>query len=198
MIIFVDPSGERFTQAELYAFFARVWTQAQVVFGFQGDSSYNFQAADMRVNVMGIRGLFYAFKDNKTTYQNSSVAVNKSGVFDDCILVMQNKGSNAKLHAFSASLEYGKPSKGEERPDKLRDLRLGMHRYKIDVHPHGRPRVDLGKTSFYPNGKSYRALRPFKAGAYHDGNQDRTQNPKEGLHCNDYRYVFDKASNACT
>ncbi|WP_148300459.1 hypothetical protein [Holophaga foetida] len=71
------------------------------------------------------------------------------------------------------------PAHGNEA--KLRDLRLGMHRYRFGVHHQSRPRIRLDKAPVFPKGKGYRALRPINAGAFYDDNRDRTQNPKEPL-----------------
>jgi len=200
MIIIRDAAGERFTSAELYPFFARLWSRWQVVSGHRGDASHRFQSEDLRVNVMGIRGLFYGFSQSRPTYLNS-LTMDKSGVFDDCILVLRRENGAPRVYPFAATLHYGRPNPKEtktikgkkvkvaipageldEREARLRDLRLGMHRYQFGFHHQGKtPYANLTKTILYPK-TGYRALRPLgNAGAFYDEDMDRRQQPQERL-----------------
>lgn len=202
-IVFKEPGGQQITEPELYAFFSRIWSRCQVVFRHTGEGAYTFRTGEKEVNPMGVRGLFYALPESKDKTSGgqqeldriASVSFNKSGVFDDCILVLRKENGVPRVHPFSASLQYGRPGssdKGktlEQTEEARRDLRLDMHRYRFGFHHQGKPKVDLKATATYPSNKGYRALRPYDAGAFFDENKNGLQEPTEELTSTDQHNV---------
>src|SRR5512145_1386821 len=107
-IVFKEPGGQQITEPELYAFFSRIWSRCQVVFRHTGDGAYTFRTGEKEVNPMGVRGLFYALPESKDKTPGgqqepdrmASVSFNKSGVFDDCILVLHKGNGAPRVHPF--------------------------------------------------------------------------------------------------
>lgn len=159
------------TEDQLYEHLAQTWKKAQERFGLAGNTTYDFQTENGRINLIGARG-FSA--DGRAPCKNISTA------WDDTMFVVYKDAAGVRhVDSFYLSTEPN----DVKNPEHVSTLKVGMHRYYINYHNILSDYKTLKDyLANFPGKKyKYRALKPHASGVptFLDTSHDQTQDPAE-------------------
>lgn len=150
----VAPTGQgpfdlqRMSEAQLYDHLLQVWRRARRRFGHEGDSVYEFQEQNGRVNLIGARGF---------RRDTMKPCVNTANTWDDTMFaVYKDAAGQKKVRTFTLSTE-------PNTEGGVSFLKVGMHKYWLNYHKKSKPKVSLADhvTNWPGSNAQYRALNPL-------------------------------------